>query len=391
MHKKAIIIILDGVGIGETPDSNKYGDEGSNSLKNTAIARNGLNLPNMMRIGLGNVDHIPGVPPVVSAIGSYGKMQEKSAGKDSTTGHWEIMGIILKQPFPTYPQGFPLEIIEQFEKLIGTRTLGNVVASGTKIIEQLGEEHERTGYPIVYTSADSVFQVAAHEKVITVDKLYEMCRKARKMLTGENAVGRVIARPFIGTPGNYTRTSNRHDFSIEPDTNILDYILDSGQEVIGVGKIKDLFGGRGVNYSYPTKDNHEGIKKIIELAGKPFSGLLFANLIDFDQQYGHRNDVQGYAKALEEFDRALPAIIQTMQSSDLLIITADHGCDPTTPGTDHSREYVPLLVYSNGCRNNINLGIRESFADVGQTVAEFLGLNVPGLAGQSFYSAIRRY
>lgn len=389
MEGRAIIIVLDSMGIGELPDSHLYGDEGSNTLKNTALAVGGLNIPHLQKLGLGNIEAIAGVEPTQKAQGNFGKMNEKSHGKDTTTGHWEMMGQILKKPFPTYPHGFPVDLISAFEVMIGRKVLGNVVASGTEIIKELGPEHMETGFPIVYTSADSVFQIAAHEEVIPLAMLYEMCEKARALLTGEHEVGRVIARPFIGSGGNFKRTANRHDFSAKPIKNVLDYIIEAGQEVIGVGKIKDIYAGQGVSQSFSTENNLDGIKKIRDLLEQDFKGLLFANLVDFDMLYGHRNDPQGYAAAIEEFDKYLPEIIAGLNPDDMLIITADHGCDPTTPSTDHSREYVPLLVYGAGFRGNVNLGIRETFADVGQTVAEYLGVVVgEDLAGVSFLKEI---
>lgn len=389
MEGRAIIIVLDSMGIGELPDSHLYGDEGSNTLKNTALAVGGLNIPHLQKLGLGNIEAIAGVEPTQKAQGNFGKMNEKSHGKDTTTGHWEMMGQILKQPFPTYPHGFPVDLISAFEVMIGRKVLGNVVASGTEIIKELGPKHMETGFPIVYTSADSVFQIAAHEEVIPLAMLYEMCEKARALLTGEHEVGRVIARPFIGSGGNFKRTANRHDFSAKPIKNVLDYIIEAGQEVIGVGKIKDIYAGQGVSQSFSTENNLDGIKKIRDLLEQDFKGLLFANLVDFDMLYGHRNDSQGYAAAIEEFDKYLPEIITGLNPDDMLIITADHGCDPTTPSTDHSREYVPLLVYGAGFRGNVNLGIRETFADVGQTVAEYLGVVVgEDLEGVSFLKEI---
>lgn len=390
MGRRVILIILDSIGIGELPDSHLFGDEGSNTLKNTALAVGGLNIPNLQRLGLGNIEDIKGVPPTANADGNYGKMNERSQGKDTTTGHWEMMGLILDRPFPTYPNGFPADVISGYEKLIGRKVIGNKVASGTEIIKELGEEHIKTGYPIVYTSADSVFQIAAHERVIPLAELYDMCEKARNFLTGEHAVGRVIARPFVGVKGNFIRTANRHDYSLIPDKNILNFIVESGHEVIGIGKIKDIYAGSGVSQSFSTQNNLDGINKIIEVQKQDFKGLIFANLVDFDMLYGHRNDPFGYASALEEFDSKLPDIIANLKDEDMLIITADHGCDPTTPSTDHSREYVPLLVYGPKLKSNVNLGIRETFADVGQTVAEYLGVEVdPNLAGVSFYKEIK--
>ncbi|MGI6453378.1 MAG: phosphopentomutase [Syntrophomonadaceae bacterium] len=389
MSKKAIVIVLDGVGIGEMPDSVCYGDEGSNTLENTAAQLGGLHLPSLERLGLGNIASIEGVAPFPESKAAWGKMQEKSAGKDSTTGHWEMMGLVQKRPFPTYPHGFPQDLIKKFEEAIGKKTLGNIVASGTAIIEQLGKEHLATGFPIVYTSADSVFQIAAHEEIIPPEQLYEMCRIARQMLTGEHGVGRVIARPFRGRPGAFVRTANRHDFSLEPERNLLDFIIEAGQEVVGVGKIKDLFAGRGLSRSYATSSNQEGMEILLKLSGEKTNGLLMANLLDFDQQYGHRNDTIGFAAALQEFDRFLPGIMSSMMPDDLLFITADHGCDPTTPSTDHSREYVPLLVFSPSKELGVELGTRESFADLGQTIAEFLAVKTRGLCGRSFYSLLK--
>ncbi|WP_054692791.1 phosphopentomutase [Syntrophomonas palmitatica] len=390
MRRRVILIVLDSVGIGAGPDCELYGDKGCSTLKNTALVAGGLNLPNLAVLGLGNIEEIPGVKPQAQAAGAYGKMQERSKGKDTTTGHWEMMGLVLQQAFPTYPKGFPLELIREYELRIGRRTLGNKVASGTEIIAELGSEHMETGYPIVYTSADSVFQIAAHEDIIPLEKLYEMCRVAREMLTGEHAVGRVIARPFIGEPGSFVRTAHRHDFSLQPDKNVLDFILEAGQEVIGIGKIKDIFAGCGVSQNYPTENNQDGINKILKVMQEEFKGLIFANLVDFDQLWGHRNDAHGYAKALEEFDRRLPEILLKMKDEDILIITADHGCDPTTPGTDHTREYVPLLVYGKNLQKDVNLGTRESFADLGATVADYLQVAVSGLAGQSFLKELSK-
>jgi len=390
LNKKAVLIVLDSVGIGEMEDSHLYGDQGSNTLGNTAKAMGGLNLPNMQRLGLGNIADIAGVPPVEHALGAYGKMREKSKGKDTTTGHWEMMGIILDKAFPTYPQGFPAELIAELEKRIGRKTLGNIVASGTQIIEILGEEHVKTGFPIVYTSADSVLQIAAHEDIIGLDELYNICHIARDLMQGEHAVGRVIARPFIGQAGSFVRTPHRHDYSLEPAYHLLDAIIDSKLEVVGIGKIKDIFVGRAVSSSYPTKNNEDGVEKILSAMGLDFTGLIFANLIDFDQQYGHRNDVAGYAGALEDFDRMLPLITDKLNDEDILFITADHGCDPTTPSTDHSREHVPILVYGKGLRSNVNLGVRASFADLGQTIADYLGIDLRTQPGESFYPLLQR-
>lgn len=389
MTRRAIIIVLDSVGIGEMEDSHLYGDEGSNTLVNTAHAVGGLNLPQMQSLGLGNLAMIEGVAAVDSPLGAAGVMREKSKGKDTTTGHWEMMGIVLETPFPTYPNGFPVSLIREFEQRIGRPTLGNVVASGTEIIKELGQQHMETHFPIIYTSADSVFQIAAHEEIIPLEELYEFCRIARDLLQGEHNVGRVIARPFIGQAGAFTRTPHRHDFSLLPPDNILDLITKAGQKVVGIGKIKDVFAGRSITESQSINNNRDGIEKTLQtVKNEDFAGLLFVNLVDFDQQYGHRNDVHGYAQALEEFDHLLPDIMSAMKPDDLLFITADHGCDPTTASTDHSREKVPLLVYGQGVQSTI-LSPRSSFADLGQTVAEYLGVKADRLQGESFYPLLR--
>lgn len=367
-------IVLDSLGAGELPDAELYGDTGSNTLGNLSKAVGGLRLPHLESLGLGNIVAIEGVKPQEEPQAAYGRMAEMSPGKDTTTGHWEIAGLILEQPFPTFPQGFPRELIEEFERRIGKKTLGNIVASGTQIIEDLGPEHQKTGFPIVYTSADSVFQIAAHEEVIPLEELYRICKIAREMLQGPCAVGRVIARPFVGTPGSYRRTPNRHDYSLPPvGPTMLDRVKEAGLEVIGVGKIYDIFVGSGVTRSYPSTSNLDGINKIKQmLSDRSWQGLLVANLVDFDSLWGHRNDCAGYAAALEEFDRELVKIQELMKSDDLLIITADHGCDPTTASTDHSREYVPILVYGDKVKKGVNLGVRPTFADLGATVVDVL-------------------
>lgn len=385
--ERVILIVLDSVGIGELPDASRYGDQGSNTLVNTARAVGGLNLPHLASLGLGHIAAIPGVPPVPSPQANFGRMREKSAGKDTTTGHWEIAGLIVSQPFPIYPEGFPPDLIREFERRIGRRTLGNKPASGTAIIEELGTEHLRTGYPIVYTSADSVFQIAAHEDVIPVDELYAMCRTARELLTGEHAVARVIARPFTGEPGSFRRTPRRHDFSLPPiGKTILDALKEKGLEVVAVGKIADIFAGRGITRSLSTRDNQDGVDKTLRAMRETGGGLIFTNLVDFDMLYGHRNDPVGYARALEAFDRRLPEIVDVLQTTDMLIITGDHGCDPTTASTDHTREYVPLLVYGRTLASGIDLGTRETFADVAATVAEIFGFTWP--VGASFTAAL---
>lgn len=391
MTARAIIIIMDSVGIGAMEDSCLYGDEGSNTIVNTARAVGGLHLPHLQSLGLGNLADIEGVPAVDKIKGAAGIMREKSKGKDTTTGHWEMMGIIQDHPFPTYPQGFPEDLIKEFEDRIGRKTLGNTVASGTEIIKQLGERHMETGFPIVYTSADSVFQIAAHEEIIPLEELYRYCRIAREMLQGEHNVGRVIARPFIGQAGAFVRTANRHDFSLLPPENILDLIVASGREVVGIGKIYDIFAGKSISSSQHIDNNRDGLEKTVQaITNAEFAGLLFVNLVDFDQLYGHRNDAHGYARALEEFDSYLPQVMAAMKAEDVLFITADHGCDPTTISTDHSREQVPLLVYGQGVKAGVMLPVRSSFADLGQTVAEYLGVKADQLPGESFYSLIRR-
>ena len=372
--KRVLLLVLDSVGIGALPDAALYNDVGSNTIGNIAKKLGGLNLPNLEKMGLGNINDILGVKKVENPTASFGKMAERSPGKDTTTGHWEIAGITLEKPFPTYPDGFPKEIIEEYEKRIGMKTIGNYAASGTQIIEDLGAEHVRTGHPIVYTSADSVFQVAAHEDVISIDKLYEICQVARDLLEGDHAVGRVIARPFVGDVGSFTRTTNRKDFSRLPDSKIvLESLKESGYEVVSVGKIYDIYGGLGITKSLKSKSNLDGLEKTIKLLEEDFSGLIMTNLVDFDMLYGHRNDVEGYGKALEETDQMISEILRNLKEDDLLIITADHGCDPTHPGTDHTREYVPVIVYSSLLEPKA-LGTRETFADVAVTLAEIFDL-----------------
>lgn len=384
--RRAILLVLDGVGIGELPDAADYGDEGSNTLVNMAKAVGGLNLPNLQRMGLGNIEQIEGIPPAEKPIACYGKMREVSAGKDTTTGHWEIAGIIREKPFPTYPNGFPPEIIEAFEKAIGRKVLGNKPASGTAIIEELGEEHLRTGYPIVYTSADSVFQIAAHEEIVPVEQLYEWCRIAREILRGEHEVARVIARPFIGTPGNFKRTPRRRDFSVPPPyPTLLDALTEVGLKVVTVGKIDDIFAGRGVTFAVHTSDNRDGMQQVETLTAQGDFDFLWCTLVDFDTVYGHRNNPQGFAQALREFDEWLGNFLPKLREGDLLIITADHGNDPTTPSTDHSREYVPLLIWAPSLREGKPLGVRQTFADVAATIADWLKVEWHG-AGKSCLS-----
>lgn len=368
--KRAIIIVLDAVGIGELPDADKYGDKGSNTLMHVKEKVPELNLKNMCELGLGLIDGENIYEKTDSPKGIYGKMAERSNGKDTTTGHWEIAGLYIENPFPTYPKGFPKNIIDNFENAIGTKTLGNKVASGTVIINELGDEHVKTGYPIVYTSADSVFQIAAHEDIVPVERLYEYCEIARKQLS----VGRVIARPFIGSDGNYTRTERRKDFSLEPiGKTILDYVYDNGLTVSAVGKIEDIFCNRSITQSVHTHTNAEGIEQTIEYIKNADDGLIFVNLVDTDMLYGHRNDVKGFANSLQYFDDNLPRIINAMGDDDVLFITADHGCDPTTPSTDHSREYVFLLGYGKNLKPR-NIGIRKTYADLGKSVLDYLGI-----------------
>ena len=386
--KRIVLLVLDSVGIGAAPDAEKYGDGGSNTLGNMAAALGGLDLPNLGLLGLGNTTSILGVPPAAEPRGNWGRMQPAAAGKDTTSGHWELAGLILQEPFPLFPHGFPPEVIQAVERAFGRKVLGNRVASGTAIIEELGPQHIETCYPIVYTSADSVFQIAAHEEVIPVPELYELCRKARKILQGKYGVGRVIARPFIGTRGSFKRTANRRDFALPPPQDtILDRLLVSGREVIGIGKIEDIFAGRGLSEALHTTGNLDGMEKTLAALKGVGEGLLFVNLVDFDTLYGHRNDPAGYARALEEFDQWLPELWEAMEAADLLIITADHGCDPTTSSTDHSREYVPLLVWGKGIPAGIHLGDRKTFADVAATIAALF--DIPGTgAGESFHTLL---
>lgn len=381
--ERAIVIVLDGVGVGQAPDAAAYGDDGANCLANCARAVGGLPLPVMGRLGLGNLTDIAGTPPQPPA-GACGRLVERSPGKDSTTGHWEMMGIVLDHPMPTYPHGFPAPLVERFEAAIGRPVLGNKAASGTAIIEELGAEHLRTGYPILYTSADSVFQLAAHEGIISVADLYHMCEIARNLLTGEDAVGRVIARPFIGTPGAFTRTARRRDFSLTPPApTLLDSLKESGREVVGIGKIEDLFAERGLTSSNHTGTNADALEATREQIARPFAGLLFVNLVECDQNYGHRRNPQGYAESLRAFDAWLPSALARLGDGDVLFITGDHGTDPTWRGTDHTRESVPLLAAGKPIRPGVNLGARASFADLGATLAEAFG--VPPLAnGRSF-------
>lgn len=384
-YKRAIIIVLDSLGVGEMPDAINFGDAGTNTFLHVVQACGKLCLPTLESLGIGHLVPAPGINIVPNPKGSYGKMAEASSAKDTTTGHWEMMGIISKNPFPTYPKGFPEDIIKAFEKEIGRNILGNKPASGTEIIKEMGEEHVQTGCPIVYTSADSVFQVACHENIVPVSELYRICLIAREMLKYPHNVSRVIARPFLGASGNFVRTERRKDFSLPPpNKTLLDKAAASGFEVIGIGKIEDVFAGEGITKSYHTGNNNDGMAKTIELA-KTDTGpaIIFVNLVDFDMLYGHRNDPVGYGRALERFDAGLATLIPFLNEEDLLFITADHGCDPTDISTDHTREYVPIIAYNKASLEGKNLGIRSTFADLGATIAEGLRISL-SLPGNSF-------
>ena len=384
-------MVLDGVGIGELPDAGRYGDEGSNTLAHIAEAVGGLHLPVLGELGLGNIAVIRGVKAAGKPKASFGRMAEKSCGKDSTSGHWELAGLVVEIEFPTYPKGFPADLMNRFLSITGCAGfLGNKTASGTAIIQELGAEHVRTGRPIVYTSADSVFQIAAHEEIIPLEQLYRICRQTRdQVCTGTASVGRVIARPFVGTEGAYVRTTNRKDFSLDPPADtLLDILASHGIETVGVGKVDDLFANRGLARSRHTRTNAEGMDELVARSGEMQRGLIIANLGDFDTLYGHRNDPKGFAAALESFDAMLPRLLETVRTGDLLILTADHGNDPITPSTDHSREYVPLLCLSGGREEGTALGTRSTFADVAATVADYFAIR-SSLAGTSFLSQVR--
>jgi phosphopentomutase len=383
-------IVLDSVGIGELPDASDYGDVGRNTLGHIAESRP-LQIPNLVRLGLANIAPLKHQTPPAAPIGAYGKGATRSPGKDTTTGHWEMAGVWLDQAFPVYKNGFPKELIEEFETQIGRKTIGNKPASGTEIIKELGEEHVRTGKPIVYTSGDSVFQIATHEDVIPIAGLYRMCEIARKLLDGPHRVGRVIARPFAGTPGNFVRTTRRHDYAVDPPKPMLmDVLAERRARVFGIGKIHDIYNGRGVQEYVTTKGNADGMDKMTAAASERKNGLIFCNLVDFDMLYGHRKDVEGFAKSLEEFDSMLADFLSLLNLSDLLMITADHGCDPDSrwPTTDHSREYVPILAYSPGGGAGVNLGVRSTLADMGQTIAENFGTAIPH--GKSFLNEMKK-
>nr|WP_105616015.1 phosphopentomutase [Vallitalea okinawensis] len=389
MINRVIWVILDSVGMGELPDADQFGDMGSNTIGNTAKAVGGLNIPNMIHLGLGNIDGMKNLDRTDAPKGCFARLGEISNGKDTTTGHWEMVGIHSTEPFPSYPNGFPADIIEEFEAKTNRKVLGNKPASGTAILDELGTEHVSTGNLIVYTSADSVFQIAAHEDVVPIDELYRICEIAREMLNDEHAVARVIARPFIGEEGNWQRTANRRDFSLQPPIDtVLDYMKAAGHQVTGVGKIEDIFANKGITDAIHTKDNMDGVDQTLEYMKKQEKGLIFTNLVDFDSKWGHRNNYVEYAKGLEAFDTRLKEITDQMTENDILFINADHGCDPTTPSTDHSREYVPLLIYGKSIKEGINLGTRKTFADIGQTIAEIFDVEKIAI-GESFLEDIK--
>lgn len=380
MQKRVFLIVLDSVGIGEEPDAAEYGDESSNTLAAAATSKY-FDMPNMRNLGLFNIDGVTCRPQAEHPLAAFARMREVSKGKDTTIGHWEIAGVNSPEPLPTYPQGFPQEVIREFEEKTGRRVLCNKPYSGTDVIRDYGKEHVETGALIVYTSADSVFQIAAHEDVVPLEELYRYCQIARDMLVGKHGVGRVIARPFTGTFPDFTRTANRHDFSLlPPKTTMLDQLTENKFDVIAVGKINDIFSGRGVGRTIRTKGNEEGIERTIELTKQDFNGLCFVNLVDYDMLYGHRNDVDGYAKALTYFDRRLPEILEGLREDDLLMVTADHGCDPITPSTDHSREYTPWIIYGKNVIPGTNLGTRPTFADIAATILDYFSI-APKITG----------
>lgn len=382
MKTRSIVIVCDSLGVGELPDAREFGDEGSNTLGHILETQH-PHLPNLAKLGL--LHTLPEPASDVTPIAAWGRMAEVSAGKDTTTGHWEMMGLVVDEPFRTYPEGFPAEIIAEYERRIGRKTLGNKAASGTVILDELGEEHMRTGAPIVYTSADSVFQVAAHEEVIPPDELWRICAEARELMRGEHNIGRIIARPFVGPGiGRFTRTANRKDFTVKPTgETVLERAVKAGREVVGLGKIADIFDRVGISREIRTESNSDGMRKTLDLVRESEADFIFTNLVDFDSKYGHRNDAAGYAKALETFDGEIAALVESLRENDLVFITADHGCDPTDVSTDHTREYVPLVVAGPRIRGGKALGTRPTFADLGATVAELLGLSSKGLAGTS--------
>lgn len=387
---KITVIVLDSVGIGELPDADNFGDKGSHTLGHILEKVPGTRLPNLQKLGLGNIAELPGLSPAEQPAAYFGKMAEVSSGKDTMTGHWELMGLKIETPFQTYPNGFPRDLVARFEQETGRKMIGNKPASGTEILDELGEEHMKTGAWIVYTSADSVFQIAAHEEIIPLEELYRACEIARRLtLEPEHSVGRVIARPFVGQPGAFKRTPNRHDYAVSPpEPTVLNALKNADKDVISVGKINDIFSGEGITASYPTKSNRHGIDETIRLMGETFKGLLFTNLVDFDSLYGHRRDPEGYARALEEFDASVPDLLAQVGERDLLVITADHGNDPTHSGTDHTREYVPLLVYGKGLSTPGSLGIRATYADLAATIADNFGVHASE-HGKSFLQLLK--
>lgn len=388
-YKRIFLIVMDSVGIGEAPDAKKFGDEGSDTFGHIAEKMDGLQMPNMAKLGLSNIREIKGIPVQDKPLAYYTKMQEASNGKDTMTGHWEIMGLHIETPFKVFPDGFPKELLDEIEKRTGRGILGNKPASGTEILDELGEEHMKTGKLIIYTSADSVLQIAAHEEIVPIDELYKICEIARELTLDEKyMVGRIIARPFVGEPGNFTRTSNRHDYALKPfERTVMNELSDSGLDVIAIGKISDIYDGEGVTQSLRTKSNMDGMDKLVETLDMDFTGLSFLNLVDFDALFGHRRDPIGYGKALEEYDARLPEVFEKLTDDDLLIITADHGNDPVHSGTDHTREYVPLLVYNKKMDRGEELPLRSTFADVGATVADNFNVTPPK-HGKSFLAEI---
>ncbi|KMJ59831.1 phosphopentomutase [Bacillus sp. LL01] len=384
-YKRVFLVVMDSVGIGEAPDAEQFGDKGANTIGHIAEHMNGLNMPNMAKLGLSNIEEVKGVPKADKPLAYFTKMEEASSGKDTMTGHWEIMGLRIDTPFRVFPDGFPDELLQELEKRTGRKIIGNIPASGTEILDQLGQDHVDSGALIVYTSADSVLQIAAHEGVVPIEELYDICKIARELTLDEKyMVGRIIARPFIGEPGNWKRTSNRHDYALKPfERTVMNELKDSGYDVISIGKISDIYDGEGVTQSLRTVSNMDGMDKLVETTAMDFTGISFLNLVDFDAVFGHRRDPEGYGKALEEYDARLPEVFANLQEQDLLIITADHGNDPTAPGTDHTREYVPLLVYSPQQKEGKQLDIRKTFADIGATIADNFNTRMPK-HGKSF-------
>lgn len=389
-YKRVFLVVMDSVGIGEAPDAEKFGDKGSHTLGHIAERMNGLNMPNMGKLGLSNIEEIKGIEPAQKPLAYYTKMEEASNGKDTMTGHWEIMGLNIQTPFQVFPDGFPDELISELESRTGRKIIGNKPASGTEILDELGEEHMKTGALIVYTSADSVLQIAAHEEIVPIEEQYEICKIARELTLDEKyMVGRVIARPFLGEPGNFKRTSNRHDYALKPfGRTVMNELKDSGLDVLAIGKIADIYDGEGVTESLRTISNMDGMDKLLQTLDQDFTGLSFLNLVDFDALFGHRRDPEGYGKALEEYDARLPEVFSKLNEGDLLIITADHGNDPVHHGTDHTREYVPLLVYSKGMAEGKELPVRKTFADIGATVAENFNVQMPE-HGTSFLKELK--